>query len=328
MSCLGAANAQPWAPLDSNSYRILFSIADLTPPRVYYPENLKALQKVLWDEKVLPISQSGNFRPIVEDVLRQCAALHRFHLDSDAQPAYERLGDSHLHNRALLRAQAFQPARHRPTTLPPNIDHYDPRDSIQIAGCRDTYEAAALLWQCSRNIGVSPDLSTRLQEWPSIQGYVYDFKIHLLSGLINLELAANWGSLFRFCQQSQGEIDKAKLMFMFGIIAFGGQVDMILMRSLIAIAVMDESKDLQLPQCTEFVRFRRNQVPTVESLVQYIKPHRIPYPEDERALLSVTMHSKQRRKLELAQRKYEEVSRSDTMYYLLSQFDSHHSQYY
>lgn len=96
-------------------------------------------------------------------------------------------------------------------------------------------------------------------------------------------------------------------MFLFATMAFGGQIDIVLLRSLIAIAVMDETLNLQVPQGPEFIRFRRHQIPNVEMLSQYIRPHRLPYPEDERALISVTMHSKQRRRLELAQQKFEEV---------------------
>ncbi|KAL8728585.1 MAG: hypothetical protein Q9166_005318 [cf. Caloplaca sp. 2 TL-2023] len=311
LSCLQAANAQPWAPLDSESYRILFLIADLTPPRVYYPEDSRALQRVVWDEKVMPAAQSDNFRPLIEDILQQCAALHRFHLDSDAVPIYKRQGNLQLHKRALLRAQDFQPAQQYLSPFLPLDVHYDPRDSSRMAGCKDAYEAAMLTWTWSLDIRVDPDLAARLQEWPSIQGYVHNFEVHLLSSLINFEPAANWGSLFRYCQQAQGEKDKSKLMFLFGIIAFGGQMNMSLIRSLIAIAIMDDNKDLQLPKCTEFILFRRNQIPTVEHLAQYIRPQRIPYPKDERALLAVAMHSKQRRKLELAQKKYEEASEVD-----------------
>ncbi|KAL8860832.1 MAG: hypothetical protein Q9178_002862 [Gyalolechia marmorata] len=189
--------------------------------------------------------------------------------------------------------------------------HYAPRDSASITGCKDAYEAATLTWKWSLDIRVNTDICARLQEWPIIQGYTHSFDAHLLSDLINIEPAANWGSLFRFCQQAQGEHYKAKLMFLFATLAFGGQVDIMLLRSMIAIAIMDESKGLQLPQCTEFIRFRRNHIPNVELLVQYIRPSRIPYPEDERALLANTMHSKQRRKLELAQRKHEEASEAD-----------------
>ena len=296
-------------PLDPESYRMLFSLADLTPSRIYYPEDLRALQRIIWDDKVMPTTQSGSFRPIVEDILQQCAALHRFHLDSGAAPVYERQGDSHLHERALSRVQTFQAATNLRTVPFPPDTHYEPRDLHKIAGCKDTHEIVILISQWSRNIAICLDLPTRLQEWPLIQGFIDDFEVHLLSSLINFEPASNWGSLFRMCQQTQGEQDKMKLIFLFGIIAFGGQMDMTLMRTLIAVTVIDEFRELKLPQCAEFVRFRRSQVPTIELLAQYIRPHCAPYPEDERALISITMHSKQRRKLELAQRKFEEVSR-------------------
>ncbi|KAL9020409.1 MAG: hypothetical protein Q9185_002383 [Variospora sp. 1 TL-2023] len=306
LTCLQAANAQPWAPIDSESQRYLVEIADLTPSRVYYPEDMKSLQRVRWHDKVTPASQSDFFRPLVEDILHQCYLLHRFHLDSGEGPVYKRPGDPHLHKRALLRAQAFQPVQ-RDTSKPSSPDvQYIPRDTSKMTGSQDAHEAAGLIWRWSRDIRVNGDLTAKLQEWPLIQGYGSIFEAPLLSGLINIEPAANWGSLFRLCHQEHGENDKARLMFLFGTIAFGGQMEMTLTRSLIAIAVMGLSQDLQLPHCTEFIRFRRNQVPTVDLLAQYIRPHRAPYPEDERSLLAITMHGKQRRKLEAAQRRFEE----------------------
>ncbi|KAL9002774.1 MAG: hypothetical protein Q9188_004316 [Gyalolechia gomerana] len=308
LRCLQAANAQPWAPLDLESYRILSDIADLTPPRIYYPENLKALQKVLWDDRFIPAAQSGMFRPLVEEILQQCTVLHRFYLDTEAPPVYKRQGDSQLQSRALLRARDFQPAQDDTPDVAPLAVHYKPRDSIRGAACANANQAALCTWQWSLSMNVHSNLSARLQEWPLIQGYMYTFEAHLLSSLIDLDPASNWGSFFRYCQQTQGEHDKTKLMFLFGTVAFGGQIEMKLLRSLIAIAIMDQSKDLPPPQCTEYIRFRPYHIPTAELLVQYIRPHRIPYPDDERALLAIQMHGKQRRKLELKQRQYEEAS--------------------
>lgn len=54
--------------------------ADLTLLRVYYPEGSKALQRVLWDDKIIPSSQSSMLRPLVEEILQQCAAPHRLNL--------------------------------------------------------------------------------------------------------------------------------------------------------------------------------------------------------------------------------------------------------
>ncbi|KAL8684900.1 MAG: hypothetical protein Q9224_006075 [Gallowayella concinna] len=76
---------------------------------------------------------------------------------------------------------------------------------------------------------------------------------------------------------------------------------------------MDESKTLQLPQCTEFIGFRWNQIPTLKFLTQYIRPYRVPYPGDERALLGpgLTLHRAQLRTLEAMERKHELASETD-----------------
>ena len=307
MGCLQAANAQPWAPLDSESYRILFEIADLTPSRIYYPEHLKALQRVLWDDRIMPGSQSGQFRPVVEDILQQCAALHRFHLDSDAVPVYKRHGDPHLHARALWRGLGIQLAQCCPTGEPRGDQTYNPRDLRRTTAYCKAFEAASFTSRWTLDLEVNTDLSTRLQEWPLIQGFDHSFEGHLLSDLIQIDPASNWGSLFRICAEARNDGDKMKMMFNFATIAFGGQMELILLRTLTAIAIMEQSRNLKLPDCTEFIRYKQNQIPTAEHLAQYIRPHKVPYPDDERALLAVTMHSKQRRKLEGAQRRYEAV---------------------
>ncbi|KAL8968636.1 MAG: hypothetical protein Q9183_002371, partial [Haloplaca sp. 2 TL-2023] len=313
VSCLQAANAQPWAPLDSESYRILFEIAGLTPSRMYYPENLKALQKVSWDDRIMPGSQSGQFRPIVEDILQQCAALHRFHLDSDAAPVYKRHGDPHLHARALWRSLGVQYTQSCSTCEPCGDQTYKPRDLRRTTAYCKAFEAASFTSRWTLDLEVNTNLSTRLQEWPLIQGFAHTFEGHLLSDLIEIDPASNWGSLFRTCAEARNDRDKMKMMFDFATIAFGGQMELTLLRTLTAIAIMEQSRTLELPDCTEFIGYKQNQIPTAEHLAQYIRPHQVPYPDDERALLAVTMHSKQRRKLEGNQRRYEAASETDCM---------------
>ncbi|KAL8868777.1 MAG: hypothetical protein Q9174_004759 [Haloplaca sp. 1 TL-2023] len=313
VSCLQAANAQPWAPLDSESYRILFELANLTPSRVYYPENMRVLQRVLWDDRITPLSQSGQYRLIVEDILQQCAALHRFHLNSDTAPVYKRQGDPHLHARALWRDLGIQATQCCPHGGPSSDEPYKPRDLQQTMACRKAFEVASFTSRWTLDLEVNTDLSTRLQEWPLIQGFDHPFDGHLLSNLIEIDPASNWGSLFRTCQEAKDERDKAEIMFTFATIAFGGQMELVLLRTLTAVAIMEESRTLKLPDCSEFIGYRRNQIPTAEHLAQYVRPHRVPYPGDERALLTVTMHSKQRRKLEEAQKRYETASEADCM---------------
>jgi len=194
---------------------------------------------------------------------------------------------------------------------------------IQSCAGVNAFEAALLLKKWSPRIAVSNDLSSLLKEWAMIQGYENDFKLHLFADLININLAANWGSLFKLCQESFEARDRTKLMFLFATISFDGTIDMSIVRTLVAVSIVEQFQRLQLPRGTNFAHFSPGQVPTMDYLMQYMKPHRVPYPEDERALLAVAMHSKQRRKLELAQNKHEEQSEDSCKVlarYLLSQW--------
>ena len=306
--CLQSGNAQPWAPVDEVAYDILSTIADLTPQRVYYPENLKALQKVVWRSYFLSAVQHDEFRPIVRDIMQQCHVLHQFHLGSPQPPANPQGGDEHLLVRAQTRRNAFRALRPQEISTTVQDRKYVARDRAKSSNFKNAYESASLITTWSRRIGVSQDISAVLQEWPLIQGFHSAFELYLFADLINVNLAANWGSLFALCQEASEAQDKYRLMFLFATMSFDAQIDMTVVRTLIAVAIMEDFQTLQLPHHSSFTHFHRGQAPSADFLSQLTKPYRTPYPEDERALLSVAMHSKQRRRLEMAQFKHEQQS--------------------
>ena len=172
----------------------------------------------------------------------------------------------------------------------------------------NAFEAVALCRRWSRRITATNDVASLLRQWPCIQGFHQSFELHLLADLINIDLAANWGSLFKLCRDSTEEHDRTRLMFLFAIISFDGTIDMSAIRTLIAASIIDECKNLQLPQGTSFINFVPGQVPTVDYIMQYMNSHRVPYPGDERSFFGIAMHGKQRRKLELAQSRHEQQS--------------------
>lgn len=306
--CLQSGNAQPWAPVDEASYGFLSAIADLTPRRVYYPDTLKVLQKVAWKDNLLSAVQHDEFRPITRHIMQQCHVLHRFHLGSAKPPADDRGGDEHLLARAQTRRNAFRALQHK-ETLPAVPDRcYVARDCAKFSGSKNAYESASLIKNWSHRVRVNQDLSAIMQEWPLIQGFDSEFELYLFADLINVNLAANWGSLFTLCQTASRTQDRFRLMFLFATMSFDAQVDMTIMRTLIAVAIMEDFQTLQLPRHPSFTHFRRGQVPNAHFLLQLMKPYRTPYPEDERALLTVAMHGKQKRKLEMAQLKHEQES--------------------
>ena len=306
--CLQSGNAQPWAPVDQVSYDFLTAIAELTPKRVYYPEKLKVLQKVTWKDCMLSTTQHDEFQPLIKDMIQQCRDLHKFHLGS-AKPPDENWGsDEHLLERARIRRDAFRAIQHQETARMTSDRRYVARDCTNSSGSKNAYESASLIKNWSSRIRVPRDLSALFQEWPLIQGFTSKFELYLLADLINVNLAANWGSLITLCQNASEVSDKFKLMFLFGTMSFDARNDMTHMRTLIAVAIMEAFKSLQLPCHASFTHFRKGHVPNMDFLSQLMKPYRTPYPKDERALLSVAMHSKQRRKLEKAQFKHEQQS--------------------
>ena len=306
--CLRSGNAQPWAPVDHVSYDLLSNIADITPKRVYYPEDLRVLQKVIWKDHLLPAVQHDELRPIVRDIMQQCRVLHGFHLGSAEPPVDDQGGDGHLLTRAQTRRNLFRAVQHGQTSSKGRDRMYVARDCARFSDSLNTYQSVSLIRGWSSGIRVSQDLSTTLQEWPLIQGFQSEFELYLLADLINVDLAANWGSLFTLCQRASKAQDQFRIMFLFAAMSFNSQVDMTIIRTLIAVAIMEDSQTLHLPCQPSFTHFRRGQVPNMALLLHLMKPYCTPYPEDERALLSVAMHSKQRLRLETAQFRHEQQS--------------------
>ena len=306
--CLQSGNAQPWAPVDDVSYDFLAAIAGLTPQRVYYPEKLKVLQKVTWKDCMLSSTQHDEFQPLIKDMIQQCRDLHQFHLGSAKPPDDNWGSDKHLLERARIRRDAFRAFQHEETARMVSDRSYVARDCTNSSGLKNAYESASLIKSWSSRIRVPRDLSALLQEWPLIQGFTSSFELYLLADLINVNLAANWGSLITLCQNASEALDKFKLVFLFGTMSFDARNDMNLIRTLIAVAIMKAFKSLRLPSHASFTYFRKGQVPNMDFLSQLMKPYRTPYPKDERALLPVAMHNKQRRKLEKAQFQHEQQS--------------------
>ena len=321
---LQAGNAQPWAPVDQESYRILSSIAELTPHREYYPEKLKVLQKVVWDDALIPTVQHECFRVIVEEICQQCRALCQFHLDSEKPQLSIQASDKHLGIRAMVRGQSYRPNQHKDFGAKGSDQSYLGRDSAKHRQCQNVYEAASLVKAWSRGVAVCHDLAAILREWPTIQGFDHTFELRLFADLINIDLASCWGSFVRLCIESS-QADRFKLMFLFGTIAFDVEANMTLIRSLITMTVMEKFKSIQLPPSSVFSYFRGLQVPTLDFLMQLMKPFRLPYPGDERSLLKIPMHPKQRHKLEIAEIKHEQQSEQSCRAFasqLLSQWPS------
>ncbi|TLD21235.1 hypothetical protein PspLS_09303 [Pyricularia sp. CBS 133598] len=80
LATLSSADIQPWLPLGLAQFRILRSIAQLSPRREYYPDmNSKLLKTEFWDPELTTTIQDENYRRLVDVILTKSERLRRFH---------------------------------------------------------------------------------------------------------------------------------------------------------------------------------------------------------------------------------------------------------
>ncbi|KAF9773488.1 hypothetical protein IL306_008696, partial [Fusarium sp. DS 682] len=100
--------SQPWSPLAPPSILVLNQIAQLTPKRVYYPQDLRVMRTDTWIESLPAILQSSAYRQIVDRILQESATLAIFATKEHNVvkiPELPSSGDLHLHTRVMLRQE-------------------------------------------------------------------------------------------------------------------------------------------------------------------------------------------------------------------------------
>ena len=307
LHCLRAENAQPWCPLDAECYKILQSIAAIAPSRTYYPQDMKVLQKVKWKKSLTPGVQHDGFRSTIERIFQHCNELYRFHRTGDKPPTTTDRGEIHLLNRASARHQRYRPSQIR-KEIPTALDtEYCARDCLVFRSYQQAFGTACMLKRWSKNARTNCNLAEKMNELPLIEGFGTAFDCHLVSDLMNMDIASHWGSLFTSCRNTQGLRDKYRLMFQFSAMAFNDQCDIAMLRTLTAIAASEDFADIELPTCPSFSHFRVDEKPTVPVFTKLSKSSCTPYSPEFWNEVSVSMSSIQRHQLKEAQSKYQEI---------------------
>ena len=91
---LSSGNAQSWAPLDGEAYRLLLRIAELLPKGSYYPADIRLQQKVFWLDSLAFPAQDDGFDTAVRLILRQCRLLYLFNAGAPEPPREEFASDT------------------------------------------------------------------------------------------------------------------------------------------------------------------------------------------------------------------------------------------
>lgn len=324
LHCLKSGYCQPWTTLNPKILQNLMLIANLTPEREYYPKDLKNMQNILWDPNLTTTIQHDAFRPTVKAICEKSERLSYFSAKNTELPSLTPKEDSaFLLRRSHQRRLLYQ----RPDA---SFDggqaadmRYDARDRCQASQSRlNTFECVTLIRNWSFGMSTIPKVIDILQSWPTIGGYDRTFDKFLLSDRLNVQFALEWGSLVNLCRMS-GPNEKWQLTFLFAIMSFRNDVEMDILRVLIAFMVSESLKALDPPEWPSYTQFRQNEIPSSDYLSHLIKDCVVQYAGDERSTLGYSLSFKLRRKIELAQQAHEQQTNRDCKFvveYLLQQW--------
>ena len=313
LHCLRSGYCQPWAPLNQGALHTLANIAHLTPRREYYPRDMKTMQQVTWDPYLTTFIQNDEFRPVVEAIYRKSNMLSTFSLTSPKPSSLPfTVGPDHLLRRSRRRLRLHQRLDSRPGELCDIEDLlYAARDRHkQNQAYANVYESVSYIRGRNTNLPTTSDLAGILQSWPIIGGFDRRFDRFLLSDRLEVQLPLEMGALAHLCCHSRTE-DMYQLMYLFAAMSFHNDAQMEVIQTLIAFAVLEDLNLLELPECPSYTHFRHGHNPSVDTLMQLIRPHCVMYPGDERSTFNYRLNPKLRRKLEAAELEHERQAEKD-----------------
>ncbi|KAJ6561074.1 hypothetical protein DFH09DRAFT_1035925 [Mycena vulgaris] len=226
---LESAQSFAFMNLEEDHNVLLQQILDLAPIRQYYPEHLTSMEKIKWREFLPPLTQCGQFLPLVNaivDYARKQALFHAPAHQSIITAAYR--GKSCLWNRAEYRLS-------RLVSTVPN----------RSLGCSESHgkervvaETAALVHQWPTSVNTPDDLWRHFKTWgsfssePAAENRIDNPRVWLKGSPSEI-----WFRLFHLCRASLiKDRDQYGLMVALGIFAYRGDMDLEFIRTLLAIA--------------------------------------------------------------------------------------------
>ncbi len=278
-SILRSGISQPWNPEKDNA-AILRPLEKLSPRREYYPPEIKRLQKITWEEGLTMTIQHDGFAPLVQEIKKKASKLRNFAISSTAT------GDSggsdsqeliHLHYRGEMQRHLYE----RPVTdtadyTMPSLMIYTPRDRMATSKAANVYEIARLILGGWSSVFMNYKLSSLLESTEIIGGFHSGTKSlggESLISQVEEPIHQQWGDLVNFCRLAD---NTAPVLFRLGLLAFGNNPDMDVIRCLAAFSLDDELKSLQPPRDGSFINFKSRGRPSLQLLEKYIAPA---YPE-------------------------------------------------
>ncbi|KAI9683344.1 MAG: hypothetical protein M1829_005414 [Trizodia sp. TS-e1964] len=272
LQMLRSGYCQPWTPLGEMAKSLLMTIKDLSPQREYYPKDKRKLQTTTWDPNLTMNIQHDSYETLVENILTKSNKLQAFSPNSAESPIVGTEKPSHLRRRGELDRFLYERGSSDSERHIPRRDVvYVPRDRhSSLPQSTKVFQIVQLLRKQPFSIHMKKKLAHIIEEWKLIGGFhaTPEKSQNSLNDLIEKSTSEQWGNLMDYSRQTK-PWDLYRLMFRFGLLAFGASIDMDLINSLVAIARLDELKAIEVPLSTSFVDFKSHELPTLEFYLKF-----------------------------------------------------------
>lgn len=266
---------KPWAPIrDPVVNTILVRISDLSPDRAYYPEDLRCMAVVNWNQHLTTTIQDDRYRALVDEIYERASQLQVFMADPIRYISQKAsLSDPHLVSRSISRLSG---------SLPSSDLVYTSRHFPAKSVARDN-AALVTKWLSEWSISNAStgQLAQILQRYAIIGGSDEPFDRVSLCDLISVDVVENWCALLHVGMQA-GPYDRYRLIFLFAPMALSPHAPIELLQVLVAYAILPALKDIEIPLWPSYVRFKPDETPAAKDIAESMKEAHQPHETEPR----------------------------------------------
>ena len=251
---LGSARCKSFQKLTAMDMEILRKIRFLTPELTFYPAHLEVMQKVVCQPVLPPLVQHHEFSMIGDAIVQHAKRLQLFAGASQSDSLAVQFDStspsaSHLLSRYAQRNGMFYPENSVGSLESVKADDvvYTSRD-VQSRG-PDIRSISSTVHRWPTRLNTCPQLLEQFHQW----GFKYGSSDRPPVGLsysrdwLNLNLSAEWLSLYGLCRKSFRDRDRFSLGFSLSAMAYTGSERSSLVPTILAFATVPQFQTLSPP---------------------------------------------------------------------------------
>ena len=250
-------------PPDEKTVSLLTRISMLTPHRQYYPDHLKVMQQVKWDQTLSMMAQHDQFLPLAERIITSGNSYVVFYPESQPIESMYSCRDLHLLERAKIRNSSFWSFEFGGdiNTRDHDSEHIARDYHIGATRGQKSFEIASLVKEWPQKLKVSKSL----YQYLSMLGTVSDFGTQYdssrpLIDLLNVKFSSSWAPLQQLCREVSPTLDRYRLLFLFAIIAYGREITSLKpLRTLLSFAFIFKLRSLPVPSDHSYIELSQGE---------------------------------------------------------------------